>query len=283
MVVACAVVYFVNVPGITASSDIIQGLSSHPEGIQTNLTYFQKAIAASAGGGLGSQEVHEQLIQFATQAQSLNAGNAQFQSDVAHYAIARMQEQAAATPNDARIRLFLGTYLLQVGDTADAHVELVAAHALSPGKQQILFELGAAEAISGNYPAALSWFKQAYDSAPGYDTARLTYAAAAIEAGQPDLASSLLMPRYGTLTPDDDTILQAYVVAKQYASALIILKARTAANPADTRTHLLLAQVYLAGGDKVDAVSEIQVLIKLNPSFAAQGQSYIQQIEGQAP
>ncbi len=279
VVVLCATVYFVNVPGIMAARDIIQGLSSQPAGLQSNFDYFKQAVDASANGGLGSQEVHEQLMQFAGQVKILSAGNQQFQSDVQSYTTAEMQKLTAAMPNDARIRLFFGTFLLQNGDLADARTELTAAHELSPGKQQILFELGALEASAGNYPTALAWLKEAYDSAPGYDTARTMYAAAAIEAGDSALASSLLLPRYGTVTPDDTTILQAYMASKNYPDALTILAAREAANPNDAQTHLSLAQVYLGEGNKTAAISEIQKIVALDPSFAQQGQYYIQQIQ----
>ena len=127
----------------------------------------------------------------------------------------------------------------------------------------------------------MAWFKQAYDSAPQYDAALTSYAAAAIQAGQPELASSLLVPRYGTLTPDDDTLLAAYVNVKDYASALTIMKNRVAKDPGNAQDHEQLAVVYLDSGDKASAISELTEAIKLNPSFAAQGQYYIQQIQGQ--
>lgn len=280
-VIMVAVLYFVNVPGITAASDVIQGLTSHPEGLQTNLDYLKKAISASAGGGLGSQEVHEQLMQFAAQAKNLNAGDQQFQADVQNYVIARMKEQVAATPNDARIRLFFGTYLLQIGSLADARTELLAAHTLSPGKQQVLFELGALDASAGNYPAALSWLKQAYDSEPRFDGARTAYAAIAIQAGERALASSLLMPRFGTLTPDDNMLLSAYLSVKDYPSVLSILKGRVEKDPNSAQNHQQLAAGYLQAGDKADAIAELREAIRLDPSFAQQGQYYIQQIQAQ--
>ena len=275
------ILYFVNVPGITAASDVIQGLTSHPEGLQSNLDYMKQSVAASAGGGLGSQEIHEQLMQFAAQVKNLNAGDQQFQTGVQDYAIARMKEQVAMTPGDARIRLFFGTYLLQIGNLADARTELLAAHTLSPGKQQVLFELGALDASAGNYPSALSWLKQAYDSEPRYDSARTAYAAIAIQAGDRALASSLLMPRFGTLTPDDNTLLAAYLSVKDYPSVLAILKGRVTKNPDNAQNHQQLAAGYLQAGDRADAIAELREAMRLDPSFVQQGQSYIQQIQAQ--
>ncbi|MBI3571957.1 O-antigen ligase family protein [Candidatus Kaiserbacteria bacterium] len=278
VVVMAVVLYFVNVPGIATASDIIQGITSHPEGAQANFDYFKKAVRSAGNRGLGLQEVHEQLTQFAFQVKRLTAGDQAFQSAVAAFAESEMAAQAAATPNDARIREFFGTYLMQVGKIDDARRELLAAHTLSPDKQQILFDLGSLEANAGNLDAALAWFKQAYDLAPAFDTARLMYAAGAIRAGDRSLASSLLLPRFGTMTPDDNTILAAYLAARDYQSVLSILKARVDAGPGDYNAHVNLAAGYLQSGDKVDAIAELQKAIELNSSFQAQGQGFIDQI-----
>jgi O-antigen ligase len=66
--------WFANVPGMAVASNIIQGISPHAT-INENLEYFKKARASS---GLGTQETAEQLIQFAVQVKSLNAGDAAF-------------------------------------------------------------------------------------------------------------------------------------------------------------------------------------------------------------
>lgn len=281
-VVFCLVAYLANVPGMRASTDLIQSLSSHPEGVSANLAYFKQAVADAGNGGLGLQEIREQLVQFAIQVKQVNAGDAAFQGAVRELATQEMRSQIATSPDDARLRLFLGTYLLQAGDVAGAKAEFAAARESSPGKQQILIELGAADAAAGDFPSALQWFKQAYDSAPGYDTARVTYAAGAIEAGDKALASSLLLPRFGTVTPDDPTILQAYLAAKDYENALAIVRGRAAANPGSAQPHQQLAAVYLQEGDNADAIIELQKAIQLDPSFAAQGNYYIQQIQSGA-
>ena len=279
VVIAMAVVfYFVNVPGITTASSLIQGLSSHPEGITANLEYFKKAVASAGSSGMGLQEVREQLVQFALQVKSLNAGDAAFQQKVAQYAADQMQEQVKATPNDARIRVFFGSYLRQFGQNDAARVQLLAAHDLSPHKQAILFELGALELSTGNAAQAMIWLKEAYDLAPTFDTARLTYAAGAIRTGDKALASSLLMPRYNSVTPDDDTILNAYVSIKDYPSIIAILTARVAKSPDSYQAHVQLGAGYLESGNRAGAIAELKKAIALNPSFAAQGQSYIDAI-----
>jgi O-antigen ligase/tetratricopeptide (TPR) repeat protein len=278
IIVAMAIIfYFVNIPGLSAASDIIQGLSSHTEGIPANFDAFKKAVSDSGVSGLGAQEVHEQLLQFGSQVVTLNAGDQTFQKEVTDYATKEAGAFVASVPQDARVLLFYGSYLLQTGQTDAARTALLAALKASPQKQQILFELAALDATQGNIEA-LSYAKQAYDLDPTYDTARITYAAMAIRANQRDLAQSLLMPRFGTMTPDNDVLLGAYITVKDYVSALTILKHRVAADPNNYQAHLSLAGGYLEAGDQADAILEVEKAIELQPAFATQGQAIIQGI-----
>ncbi|MBV9349517.1 MAG: O-antigen ligase family protein [Patescibacteria group bacterium] len=273
------ILYFVNVPGIATASDIIQGLTPHSEGITANFDYFQKAVARAGNGGLGLQEVREQLVQFALQVKQLNAGDAAFQAKVLQYAEDQMVAQVAASPKDARIRVFFGSYLHQIGKLDEARTQLLAAHDLSPNKQAILFELGSLELDAGNTALGLKWLKEAYDLDPSYDTAVLDYAAGEIRSGDSASAASMLMPRFHTVTPDDDAILTAYLSVKDYKDALAILKARVAKNPNDYQAHVVLAAGYLQSGDRADAIAELKKAIDLNEAFAPQGQAYINQIQ----
>lgn len=274
--VMAAVFYFANVPGIATASDIIQGLTSHPEGIATNFDYFKKAAANT---GLGHQEVCEQLVQFALQVKSLNAADPTLLQQIEDFADQQMGALVASVPNDARLRVFYGSYLRQIGKLDAANTQLLAAHALSPGKQQIDFELVNLEVDAGNLPSALDWAKQAYESDTSYDLARETYAAVAIRMGNRSLASSLL----GNIIPSDsDALLSAYLSVNDYPDVITILKERVTADPNNYETHVQLAAGYLQAGERTNAVSELQEAIKLNPSFEQQGQSYIQQIQSGA-
>ncbi|MDE2079454.1 MAG: O-antigen ligase family protein [Patescibacteria group bacterium] len=278
LVLVVSAVYFVNVPSIMAGNDLIQGLSAQPNGLTQNLDYFKAAVNTTGTTGLGAQEVHEQLVQFAGQVITQHAGTTADEQTIAQYAADQMQQEVAAEPNDARTRLFYGQYLLQVGQYDTARTELLAAHKLSPEKQQILFELGILESAAGNNNAALDWLKQAYELAPDYDQARILYAAMAIRTGDMALAKSLLVPRFGTATPDDSTILSAYVAVKDYPDAFAVLNAHIAANPSDYQGYVNLAGIYFQTGDKAHAVSALQKAMQLNPAFKTQGQSLIDQI-----
>jgi tetratricopeptide (TPR) repeat protein len=272
----CVMLYFVNVPGYAAASGVIQGLSPQPAGVTKNLEYFKNA---SAGSGLGLQEVGEQFIQFAIQARSVNAGDQKFQMEVATGArdtFLRVLEQA---PTDARLLVFYGTFLRQFGDVNGAREYLSKAEVVSPLKQSILIERGVLEYGDGKYDVALVYFKKVYDTAPQFGRVHILYASAAILAGQNQLADELMVRHFGTTEPDDTTIIQAYVGAKNYAKATKMATARVTADPTSLDKRKFLAGMYLQMGNTQGAIGALQDAIVASPEFKAEGESYISQIK----
>lgn len=272
----CVMLYFVNVPGYAAASGIIQGLSPQPSGVTKNLEYFKQA---SAGNGLGLQEVGEQFIQFAIQARSVNVGDQKFQMDVASAArdtFLRVLEQA---PTDARLLVFYGSFLRQFGDVNGAREYLGKAEVVSPLKQSILIERGVLEYADGKYDTALVYFKKVYDTAPQFSRVHILYASAAILAGQNELADELMVRHFGTTEPDDTTIIQAYVAAKNYAKATKMAVARVTADPTSTDKRKFLAGMYLQMGNTQGAIGALQDAVAADPAFKAEGESYISQIK----
>lgn len=276
----CAVFYFVNVPAIATASNIIQGISPHAT-INENLEYFKKARAA---GGLGSQETAEQLIQFAVQVKNLNAGDAKFQQDVAVYAASEMEKELQKAPNDARLHMFLGSFWRQMGNSEGALQSLTRAHELSPNKQQIMFELAVLEYNRGNVPGSLAWFKKSYDLFPSYEAGVAYYASTAIRAGETALAEKLMMEKWGTLTPDNEFILQAYLEKKDFPRVVAIAKLRAENNPTNPQLLVQLAAAYLTAGDRNASIEAIRAAIAIDAKFKEQGEFYIKEIsEGRNP
>lgn len=275
IIVMLGVFYFFNVPGMATASNLIQGLTQH-QSIQENFNYLKEA---SKTQGMGRQEVREQLMQFSTQVRSLNAGDANFQNEVAQFAAQEMANELSQAPNDARLHVFLGSFARQYGNNDLALQELTKAHELSPNKQQIIFELGILETVKNNLQGALLWFKMAYDLAPAYEMARTFYAATAIRAHEMQLVSELLIPQYGNVTPPNDYILQAYVDVKDFGNAVAVAKAKVALKPDDAQTHVQLAATYLQAEDRTNAISELEKAIALKPDFKTQGEYFIQQIK----
>ncbi|OGG42983.1 hypothetical protein A2841_00305 [Candidatus Kaiserbacteria bacterium RIFCSPHIGHO2_01_FULL_48_10] len=275
-IVAAVVFYFVNVPGIATASTLLNAVKAYPEGLSKNFDIFKEVAQYQ---GLGRQEVREQLIQFASQVMRQSSVEQDFKATVAQYAVEEMQKEIAANPNDARLHVFLGSFFRQVGAPDEARKELLQALELSPNKQTIILEIGISYHDQENLDEAAAWFKKAFDLDQRFDTARVFYAVSAIEKGDSTLAESLLMPRFGTVTPDNDFILQAYLNKKDYQSVIGVLKNKALGNPSDPQPHIQLSNVYLQIGDRKSAIAEIKNSIELDPSLKAEGEQYIQEIE----
>lgn len=270
-----AVFYFANVPGLATGSNLIEALKPHTAGLGENVRYLKSAGETT---GLGRQEVREQIVQFALQARNSSIGDTAFRDGATTYALQKMSEEIALNPQDARLRVFLGSFFQQIGKNDDALRELEVALTLSPKKQQILFQLGSLQISRGDMNTGLDLFRQAYELEPAYDTARTLYASALIRSGNIQLARSLLMERFGTATPDDDNILQAYFDVRDYANGLLIAKTRADKAPKDVKARVQLAAAYMQAGDRLNAIQALQDAIAIDATFKAQGEYYIQEI-----
>ena len=251
-------------------------MKSYPEGLSKNFEIFKEVTQYQ---GLGRQEVREQLIQFASQIAKQKEIDKDFQTNVVLFAVQEMQKEIASNPNDARLHVFLGSFFRQVGAFDEARKELFRALELSPGKQTIMLEIGISFHDQGTSDEAAAWFKKAFDLDPRYDMARVLYAVTAIEKNDRALTESLLVPRFGTTTPDNDYLLQTYVNAKDYQSVIGVLKNKAAANPTDPQPHIQLSNAYLTVGNRQSAIAEIRKSIELDPSLKEEGEKFIEEIE----
>jgi Tfp pilus assembly protein PilF len=151
------------------------------------------------------------------------------------------------------------------------------AQSLSPSKQLIFIEQGAEALQAGDAKAAQQYFNDAYQVDPSVKDMAAYAASGDIFVGDLKGADALLVAAYGTTTPDNDLLVYAYYSTKNYARAIQIWQARTAAN--DTlQNDFNLAALYMESGDKASAAAEVKHAIAAHPEGAAQGQAFLQQI-----
>lgn len=188
LVVACALIWTVNVPGMRASSELITALSPSADP-GTNIAAFEDLVAHPA---FASQEIREQLVNFAvTIVQSSTATDAEKQQAVS-LAITEMQKQVAAYPQDAREHLELSYAYRAAGDDADALKEIETAITLSPMKEEMWIEAGAVEWDEGDVQAAQKDFNAAYTLGPQFQDLVAYAAAGDIAAGDRQTADKIL-------------------------------------------------------------------------------------------
>jgi tetratricopeptide (TPR) repeat protein/O-antigen ligase len=277
-VLALGLAWLVNGKAFEENRAILAGLSQQSAGVTQNLADFQQAISYNT---YGNQEAREQLAQISTEVAGVSSTQVpnNVKSQFLNAAATQMQLQEQVSPLDARFPLFLGTLLDAYGQYDQAQAPLEKAHALSPGKQAILFELGLNAQARGDSAGALNYFATAYNLEPDYLDARIYYATAAIEAKDDTLADQLLAPIIPTGQAADSRIAAAYASRGEYGKIITIWQADVAVDPTQAQTYFTLAAAYYAAGNSAQAIIELQTAEKIDPASAAQAESVIQEIK----
>lgn len=266
--------YALNGKGILTARGLLSALRPYQEGVTKNLEWYEKTLTYNSIGG---QEVKEQLLMAAS-----TVGRGDYDIDIKQkfFDLARgeMQKQIDRQPNDARLQVFMGSFLNTFGAHDDSLVYLNKARSLSPNKQAILFELGNSYLLNGKFEKALEVFKEAYELEKNFGQARRIYAIGAIYAGRNDIVEELLVPVYGTTIISDDRIVQAYFDTGQFDKVLAIWQLRVKNEPENPQYRVSLAATYLKIGNRISAISELEKAIELNPEFKEQGEFLINEI-----
>ncbi len=276
-VVALALVWTVNVPGMEVATKLITALTPAAAGVSGNLAVFKDLADHPA---FAVQEVREQIVSFAASvAQSKDATDIE-KGQATALAVGEMQKQVAAYPSDAREYLELSYAYRAIGDSASALKEVKTAQKLSPQKEVIFIEAGGIEWGQGDFKAAQADFASAYALAPKFrDLA--TYAAAGdIGVGDLSGADIILQRAYGTTTVDSDVLASAYYHAKAWSRLVAIWNMRAHAEGATAQMWFGLAAAQYAAGDSAGAITTIHIAVAKFPDAASAGAAAIAQIQG---
>lgn len=274
-VIGFALIWYVNVTGMRAATELITAISPSVTGTSANISVFQDLLQHP---GPALQEIREQLISFASNvAQDSSSTDAQKQQAIA-LAISEMGKQVAAYPLDARERLQFAYAFRYGGDGANALKQIQAAQTLSPKKEEILIEKGVLEWDLGDTKSAQADFAAAYALGPQFETLAEYAAAGDVAAGDQTSADKILLTTFGTTTVDSDVLAVAYYRTKNWIRLIHIWQLRAAAPSADVQTWFGLAAAYYTAGDKADAIATINKAIALHPDAASAGAEAIKQI-----
>lgn len=277
VVLTLGAVYFVNVPALLANQNLIKSMSPQKEGIDQNLKLFKQVFGYNS---FGSSEAVEQVVTNASQVISARSGVTDAQKQGFYdLAKAQLEKKISEVPNDARYLVFAGSFFNRVGQYDEAIKYLDRAVMESPSKQSIYFELGTSYLGKGDLKKTSELFKKAYDLKPSSRESQILYALSAIYTKN----SEILKELSGKLDEEtiifDNRFLSAYKNIGDYTSAMNILNSRLLKDPKNRETRLAVAEVYVLAGQKQNAVSVIQELIKEDPAFKEEGEMYIKQIQ----
>lgn len=273
LVIACGLVWFVNVPSIQASSDLIGALTPS-NSVATRFSYFKKAVDDHS---FAHQEIAEQLVQFAAQEAADTSISDTMRQDIAAYSVEQIAQEVTRAPQDARLRLQYALLLRSVGDIKDAQVQSAAAHTLSPNKQSILLEEGV-EALQLKDPkAAEEFFTQAYQLDTHYTDPAAFVAASRILAGNVAGGKAMLQQAYGTTTVTQQILVLAYYQAKDWNDLIAIVAAQYAKDHA-SNSGFQLAAAYAQAGRIEEARATVRSVMQEHPEAAAQGTALLAQL-----
>ncbi len=266
-------VYFVNVPGIQAAGDIIDGfVAQTPE---TMLGAFERALSRNS---FADQEIREQLTQRTQQALRADGLSAATQQRMIDFTEAELLKQIEEKPGDARVHVFVSSFYRSVGDFEKAREQLNMARELSPQKQQIIFEQGFVEMQTGNFDTAEGFFKEAFDMEPTYDDARAYYAAALLYNEKVDAAGELITDEYVQAFARNNVAVNAAGAAQAYDLLLAAAEYRVEENPDNLQARVSLSAVHYDMGDPSASIAVLEQAIADFPQFKEQGESFMADI-----
>ncbi len=192
--------------------------------------------SAYNGSSIGKSEVAEQLAQNST---TIFTGNLPVEEKRKYLTFATnvIKSEAEANAQNAKVQMTAGAFFNATGNPEEALIYLNRAKALSPGKQQIYFEMGSA-LINANKPVeALVAFKQAYEMAPEYSEAKIIYLVGAIYARDRALEKTLSAKFEEREIIFEDRILSAYYNTGRFAELIAVLEKRKLLDPQNIATY----------------------------------------------
>jgi tetratricopeptide (TPR) repeat protein/O-antigen ligase len=274
-ILTIALIYFVNVPAISANTKLIKAMTPQKEGPSKNLEYFKQAFSQNS---FGESEAVEQVVTYSTQFAGQSNVDPKIREEIFSYAKEKLEEKLAKNPNDARYLVFAGSFYNRFGDYDTAIKYLDKALIESPLKQTIHFELGSSYLGKREYQKTFDLFKKAYDLKPENRESQILYAIGAIYTSNQAILQEMSSKIDQETILNDNRFLNTYANLGDYNTVINILNVRIQRNPNNRQDRLFLASAYVNMGQKERAVAVIEEIIKLDPSFKQEGEFYIQQI-----
>ncbi len=278
-VLTVVVIYFVNVPAISANTTLIKAMTPQQSGVDQNIKLFKEVFAYNS---FGDSEATEQLVTITSQVSQAQSGVTDAQKqEFYNLAKEKVEAKIASTPNDARYLVFAGSFFNRFGQYDEAIKYLERALVESPRKQTVKFELGSSYIGKKEYQKTFDLFKSAYESKPSSKESTVLYALAAIYTKNDAVLKELSAGIDQDTVVFDNRFLNTYANIGDYGSVLNILNARLEKEPKNTQYRLSLASVYSTLGQKDKAISVIRAIIADDPTFKDQGEYYIKEIQAQ--
>ena len=233
-------------------------LSSYTIGYSEALEHISQTVIGLAGNPNVSEDLKKNLF---------NSINSSF------------ERQLKTSPNDARYRLFYGLFLSRFGLYDKSIEELRKASFLSPQKQSIYFEIVNNLLAQGKKEEAQEIAGKAYELETTYDEAQMIYGLTLLSNGKLDLSSEILSKIPEIKLISDDRFISVLVQIGDFQKVIDIISLRIERDPNNTTHYMNLTAAYLQVNRRTEAISILEQIIKIDPSFKEKGEYFIKEIQ----
>ena len=182
-------------------------------------------------------------------------------------------------PNDARYRIFYGTFLSRFGWYGKAIGQFKEAEKLSPEKQSIYFELVSNSLMDNKMVEAVDAAKIAYELEPSYEEAKFVYGLTLLASGNVSLSSEIMQGIPESKIIFDDRYITILLAVQRYDDIISIAKKRIELDPTNLQHQITLTAAYLQAGRRQEAIQSLEEIIRLDPTFKEKGEYYINEIK----
>jgi O-antigen ligase/tetratricopeptide (TPR) repeat protein len=236
---------------------------------------------------LTRSESRERLVDIAASIiLQVNKTDPTFAKEVFDYTVDQYEKETASAKNDPRPYFFKTIFFQKLGIMDKALESIDKAIALSPTKQSFLFTKGQLLLTLNRKDESNMTFQKAYELDKTNPEALKYYSYSLIENNKikeidPILDEHIkINPTFKRETIwNDPAILQALINVKAFSKAISLAKQKVAENPYDIQALISLSAVYLKSGDKWSSIEELKKIKKLEPSYSADVDKYIQDIK----
>jgi putative inorganic carbon (HCO3(-)) transporter len=258
------ILYYINFKPLMANAALLNALKVQSFGeVAGGFESFKKALSYNT---LGNVEIREQLVRFADAVAGSPALPQEQKLDVFRLALAEAQKSALDNPLDPRPLLFLGVLYNRAQLYDEALDVFKRALALSPAKQQILFELADVHIKGEQYKQALEYLEEAYALEPRFNQAKLNLIATLILAKENERADKLIIES-GLSESPEPIFLQAYTRVKDNARMVGLLRHFIREYPGEWEYREKLIRALLALGRRGEAATALSDAIT-RPEFS---------------
>lgn len=267
-------VWMINAPHMNAASNLVYAITPRQDATES-LDYFRAALADNS---FASQEIREQLAQFAATTVGRQDVPDQIKEEVVSLAVSEMAKEVEELPNDARLRMQYTVALDAAGLKEEAASQALKAVELSPQKQVLYINYGYKLVELGRIEEGKAALVKAYELDPSFDDVAIASAAGLILAKDVETGKALLLEAVGTTTPYSPSLFFAYYQARQWNELIGVGRAAVVATNGSAESRYRLAQALAAAGRFNEARVEIEQTIEAHPETRQIGEALIREI-----